>query len=129
MKLNWKQISVALVLGAILGALGTTQCPLFGPHGFGRNPEKMHHHMMAQFTSKLQLTPDQQQKVSAILEDTRTRITALRGETRPKFEAIRASTKARIRELLTPEQQKKFDLMTAKMEARMEKRRGEWVKK
>ena len=123
MKLDWKQIIVALILGIVLGALGTLRCMPFGSHGFLKNPEKMHRHMMEQFTSKLRLTPDQQQKISAILDDTRTKISLLRGEVHPKFEEIRNISKTQIRELLTSDQQKKFDVMSAEMDVRFRKHR------
>ena len=128
MKTDWKPAIVALAIGIIIGAVGHMRClPLMG-HGEWKNPEKMHQHIMKEFTSKLNLTTDQQQKVSVILDDTRAKISALRQEVRPRFENIRNASKAQIRELLTPGQQEKFDAMTAKMEARMEKRRGEWAR-
>lgn len=118
MKTDWKAVIAALIIGIAIGALSYMRCMPFGEHGFLKNPEKMHQRMMAEFTSKLKLTPDQQQKVSEILADTRAKIDALRKEMHPKFEAIRNFSQAEIRELLTQNQQRRFDELNAKMEAR-----------
>ena len=121
MKMEWRQIAVAFVLGAFLGAFGVLKCMPFGLHGMWKNPEKFQQHMMQQFTSKLQLSAEQQQKISGILETTRAKIDTLRKETHPRFEEIRNATKDEIRVLLTSEQQKKFDVMNAEMETRFKK--------
>ncbi len=129
MKLDWKQVIVAFVLGAALGTAVTTRCAPFGSHGAWKNPEKFHERMMQQFASKLQLTPDQQQKVSTLLDDARAQIDALRKEIHPKFEAVRNASRTRIRQLLTSDQQKKFDQMSAELDARMEKHRAQFAGK
>ena len=129
MKIDWKQVTLVLALGIAIGSLGTLRLMPFGHHGLWQTPEKIHQHILAEFTSKLKLTPDQQQKVSAILDDTRSRINALRQEVHPKFEVIRNTSKAQIRELLTPDQQKTFDVMSAKMDARRKKQHPEWLDK
>lgn len=122
MKLAWKQIIAAFVLGAVLGVLGAMRCMPFGLHGWKQNPEKFQHRLMEKFTSRLGLNSEQQQKVSVILQDTRAKMEALREEIHPRFREIRDSAKSRIRELLTPDQQAKFDVMAAEMDARFAKR-------
>ena len=129
MKPDWKQMIVVLIFGIVLGVLGTLRCMPFGFHGAWGNPEKFHQHMMAEFTSKLKLTSDQQQKVSAVLDESRVKISALREEVHPKFEAIRNVSKAEIRKLLTSEQQEKFDQLEAKWESTWKKKRTQWSEK
>lgn len=124
MKLEWKQVVIALILGVALGTFGALRYTQSDFHAGWKNPEKFHQRIMERFTSKLKLTSDQQQKMSEILESTRSRMDALRQEAFPKFRQIRESSKAEIRALLTPEQQIKFDAMAAEREARFEKRRG-----
>ena len=119
MKPDWKQVLVAFIVGVTLGALFVLRVI---PHGTFR------HHTMRQLTSKLHLTPGQQEKITAISEDARKKIGALRDQVHPKFEEIRASSRTEIRKLLAPDQQAKFDEMTAKMDARLEKHRAEWRK-
>ena len=125
MKFEWKQIIVAFVLGLALGAFGIVRCLPFGFHGMWKNPEKFQQHMMQQFTSRLNLDADQQQKISDILNQTRAKMDALRQETHPKFEQIREAAKEQIRVLLTPEQQQKFEAMNAEMDARFKKHHPE----
>ncbi len=113
MNLAWKQIIIAFVLGGIVGVIGVQ----------GRNFYCMHRHwkpgefqarLLQKFNSKLQLTPGQRTQVAAILETKRQKIDSLRAEFRPRFEEIRNSASAEIRQLLTPEQQVKFDVMKEK---------------
>ncbi len=129
MKTDWKPVIAALVIGIAIGALGHMRCMPFGSRELWKNPEKMRQHMMAEFKSKLNLSAEQQQKISAIMDDTRSQMDALREEMRPKFEALKVTSRARIRELLTLDQQKKFDTMNAQNDARMEKHRAEWSKR
>ncbi len=117
MKLAWKQIAVAFVLGAVAAFAGVRY---LGPHFFHRGAGDRHfqERLLQQFTAKLHSSPDQRAKVAAILEAKRQKIDALRADIRPKFEEIRTSTRTEIRQLLSPEQQQKFDVMDAKFEAR-----------
>ena len=113
----WKQILIAWLLGGVVGFAGArwSAPSWFHRHGEGKQAQAR---MLQRFSSKLRLTPDQRAKVAAIFEAKRQKIDALRAEVRPKFEEIRASTSAEIRALLTPEQQRAFDVMHAKQEAR-----------
>ncbi len=124
MKLAWKQIVVAFLVGALLGTAGSQWCAPF--HGYGWGSEHSQKRMLDRFNSRLKLTPDQRQKVAAILEAKRSKMGALRAEVHPKFEEIRNSTRAEIRQLLTPEQQKKFDVMNAEHDARAKRFRDRW---
>ena len=112
-----KQMLVTFVLGGVVGAAGAYWS---APYAFHRHWERgqFQTRMLQQFSSKLHLTPAQRTQVAAILEAKRQRIKTLRADIRPKFEDIRTSASAEIRVLLTPEQQKKFDVMQAEWEAR-----------
>ena len=118
MKLDWRQIIAALVVGLIVGSLGTLRCERSEFRGAWKNPRAFQKHMMEHFTDKLKLTPGQKEKVSAILNDARSKIDVLRQEVRPRFEEVRNSSRAEILKLLMPEQRKKFDEMTAQRDAR-----------
>ena len=67
-------------------------------------------------TKELQLTPEQQAKVDAILNESRDRIRTLdtedKGERRRQSERLRAESRARISEILNPEQRKRYEEMT-----------------
>ena len=68
-----------------------------------------HTEIMQQMTEQLSLTPDQQTQISAISDDIRNHMKALQEQTKPQSVAIRNDGRQKIRELLTPEQQPKFD--------------------
>ena len=126
MKLAWKQIIIAFLLGAVVTALGTYACPFYRrPWGWGKGGH-FQEKMLKRFDARLHLTPDQEKEVAAILAQKRGKIDALRSEIRPKFEAIRKTTRAEIRQILTPEQQTKFDKMSAEWEERAGKFRNRW---
>ena len=127
MKYAWRQIAVGFLLGALVGGIaGNQSCapPFHRPWSGAR--EHTQAKMLAKFNAKLNLSSEQQQKVSVILQQKRGRIDALRGEMRPKFEEIRNSTRSEIRQILTPEQQAKFDAMIAEREARKKQSGGHW---
>ncbi len=124
MKFAWKELVIGLLVGVIAGGWFMSAKDPFGSWKPGGDRQKFHQRMMDKFTSELQLTHDQQAQVSVILEDTRAKVNALREASRPKFEEIRNASKAQISKLLTPEQNAKFEIMNARMEARREKRRA-----
>jgi Spy/CpxP family protein refolding chaperone len=68
----------------------------------------------------LNLDERQSSQVRAIIDETRDGYRQLRTEVRPRYDALRRDGRARIRALLTPEQQQKFDRMTAERDARRE---------
>lgn len=125
MKLEWKQISLAFLVGVLL--TGSVLCRFERlRHRFG-GPENFQKHMMKEFTNKLNLDASQQAQVSAILQDTRGQIDALRQEMKPRFDAVRESSRTRISAILTPGQREKFDKLHAKWESERQKRRpGPW---
>ena len=73
--------------------------------------------MREQLTKELQLDAGQQAKLEAILNETRDQIRAIatedKGERRKRAERLRAESRARIAEILTPEQRKRYEEMTA----------------
>lgn len=114
-KINWGQFLLAFALGSFLTA---ALIRIKGvPPWLGHGP-KDHQHMLDKFGRRLQLTPDQKQKIGAILAASHEKINALRAEMRPKFEEIRKKTQEDILPYLTPEQQKKFNRMNEEMERR-----------
>jgi Spy/CpxP family protein refolding chaperone len=66
----------------------------------------------------LNLTDEQATKIHVVLDETRNEYRQLRTELRPRFDEPRLKARARIRELLGDEQRKKFDSITAQMDAK-----------
>jgi HlyD family secretion protein len=81
----------------------------------GQKGEQKGEGQRERLTQELNLTPEQQSKVEAILNETRDRIRAVpaedKGERRKQAERLRAESRARIADLLTPEQRKRYEEM------------------
>ncbi|MFZ0980777.1 MAG: hypothetical protein WAN23_15350 [Candidatus Acidiferrales bacterium] len=101
---------VVFLLGVLLGGVGVH---LWGERVLGEtkpvntNPNRAQ--VIAQCTHELQLTPDEQKQMIAIIDDTRAKWAALYAPLDPQKEQIRLEGRAHIRAILTPEQQVKFD--------------------
>jgi Spy/CpxP family protein refolding chaperone len=114
MKSTWIHIVIALLIGIGVGWLGADKFESHRPWKKGR--------MMERFSKELHLTPDQAQKVAKIMESTRAKFDTLHDEVRPRMEEIRNSSRQEIRNLLNTDQQKAFDQMNARWEARKKRR-------
>jgi Spy/CpxP family protein refolding chaperone len=101
-------IVLVLVLGVALGAVGhsvfdrrvlgaRTQTRPDPPRGVNR------------LTTELNLTPDQQKQLSAILTDMQHRMDGVRQQMDPQFNQIRDQGHDQIRQILTPDQRPKFE--------------------
>jgi len=66
----------------------------------------------------LDLDASQSEKIRGIIDETREGYRQLQTEVSPRYDALRLDGRAKIRALLTPEQQQKFDQMTAERDAR-----------
>ena len=105
-----KRTVIALAVSGAL-ALGTFAA-IAGEHG--HEGPGMHHMMgnpLGHLTKDLDLTPDQQAKVTPIVDQTKPQIQAIHQEAMEKMHAVMENAGAQIRPLLTPEQQTKFDAM------------------
>jgi len=69
------------------------------------------------------LTPEQKEAVRGMLAQQREELRTLRESYNPKFAAIQEQTDSKIRSLLSPEQQKKFDMFLAKQKQARSSRR------
>lgn len=101
---------VVFLLGVLLGGVGVH---LWGQRVWGEtkpvNTNPTRAQAIAECTRELQLTPDEQKQMIAIIDDTRAKWAALYAPLDPQREQIRLEGRARIRAILTPEQQVRFD--------------------
>jgi Spy/CpxP family protein refolding chaperone len=90
------------VFGAVSGAGLTLFChsPFFPPP----RPEEMQKVMTSFFTRRLNLTPDQQEKLRPITADFANQATTLHAQSINQLSQLAAETDSRIAEILTPEQ-------------------------
>jgi hypothetical protein len=80
----------------------------FGPGGPRRGgpPPRL---LVERLTNDLGLSAEQQSKIEQILTASRTRVETLQRDVRERFDAEQRSLRDEIRQVLTPEQQQKFD--------------------
>ena len=117
MKYPWKEVWVALLVGVLIGWFASTR----SFEGSGHGPRK--DRLIEKFSGELSLTPEQKEKVRAVLEAKREQYRTMREELRPKFDAVRVSSREEIEKLLTPEQIPLFRKMEAEWKERKEKYR------
>ena len=98
-------------------------------HGGKRHNVDEH---VKKLTKELNLNQDQQKQVRSILEEQHKQMESAHQDSsmsqqdrHSKFQASREATHQKIREILTPDQQKKFDAMQEKHHDRMNKEGGE----
>jgi Spy/CpxP family protein refolding chaperone len=108
---------VTIILGAILGGLGIYywlwSTGRLQHHG-GFNKDRA----VAHLKKDLNLTDDQAQQVGRIFDEASQKVRDLQKQIDPQFEAIHQETRARIRQVLNPDQAKKFDELVRAMDAR-----------
>jgi Spy/CpxP family protein refolding chaperone len=114
--------TLTIVLGAVLGGAGVYYYlwhsgRLQHPGGFNKARAEAH------LKKDLNLSADQMQLLDQIFDEGSKRIDDLQRQTDPQFQAIHMETRARIRQILNPEQAKKFDELVKEMDERR-KRHG-----
>jgi len=106
----------------VLGGVGNH---LWGQRVWGGQPSAStkvtRQQIIEDTTRQLQLTPDQQQKLAAILQQWHDRWQALNAPVDIQKEQIRQEGRAQIRAMLTPDQQVKFDAMMKQVDGQRKK--------
>ncbi|HYT06556.1 MAG TPA: hypothetical protein VEL77_02810 [Rugosimonospora sp.] len=105
-------IALVFVLGVALGAVGHSVADrrvLGARPQLQIQPRPNPPRAVARLTTELNLTPDQQKQLSAILMDMQHRFDAVHEQVNPQFEQIREQGHDQIRQILTPEQRPKFE--------------------
>ena len=103
-------VGLVFLLGAALGGvLGN----VFGVHA-RMNPPQMtdtekRAQKMQRLTQELNLTPDQQKQIDAIIAGVQAEFKAIRQSTEPQMVQARQKGRDQIRAILTPEQKPKFE--------------------
>jgi len=111
---------LVFVSGAVVGALGyrTYNPPVARTLNAPPTPDEYKKQYMEESKARLDLTPDQVQKLSAILDDTETRFRQARERENQEIGQIRDEHIAKVKMMLTPEQLPKYEKLHAEREAR-----------
>ena len=116
MRLDWKQIAPALLLGCLIGIWGGAWLHRAGLRHM-RTDATDTQRLLNKFNSELKLDAGQQDAVKAVLESYRTQMKALHEEHSKRFGEIRASMRNDIAKLLNPEQLKRFQDIQSRWDA------------
>lgn len=118
-------VLLVFVLGIGLGSVGTyvvtTRVHAARPQQTAHDPA----HTMAMFTRDLNLNPEQQKQIQAILTATRARYAEIHSQADPEYEQARQAGREKIRQVLTPEQKPKFEDLLRRIDEERRRRRSE----
>jgi hypothetical protein len=116
-------VIIVFVLGVLLGGVGNH---VWGDRVWGRgitapgqSPNR--DNLIKDLTRTLALTQDQQNQLGAIVDETRAKWVALEVSVQPEHERIRLDGRGRIRAILTPDQQKKFEVFLQQLDEKRKK--------
>jgi len=110
-----------IILGAILGGVGVYYFLWYTgrlQHHTGFNKA----HAVAHLTKELGLSDPQAQQLGQIFDESSQKVRDLQKQIDPQFQAIHEETRARIRQILNPDQQKRFDEFVKAIDERRRRR-------
>ncbi|HTS72051.1 MAG TPA: hypothetical protein VMO17_24005 [Terriglobia bacterium] len=113
--------AVTIILGAVLGGAGVYYFLWYNgrlqhPHGFNKV------HAVEHLKKVLNLSDAQAQQVGQIFDEFTQKTRDLQKQVDPQFQAIHLETRGRIRQILDPDQQKKFDEFVRSIDERRKRR-------
>lgn len=112
---------LVFLLGVLFGGVGdhVWNQRVAGEQRIVTNPTR--NEIITSCTHELQLTPDQQMQLAAIIDDTVAKWRALYSPLNGQSEAIRQDGRQRIRAILNPAQQQKFDTFMRQLDEQRKK--------
>jgi Spy/CpxP family protein refolding chaperone len=122
--------TAAMLLGCIIAlqvcgfvyASDDKECKKCEKKCMGQNTEKMQAKHLDKLTKELNLTPEQKDKISAIMKESGEKKKAEMQKMRENAKAEMEAKDKSIDAVLTPEQAQKFENMQAERKAKMEKK-------
>ena len=116
MRLDWRPSAAFFLAGLIIGSLSGSWAQRRAAYSFwtSKDPSRS----LARLDKRLALDGNQQKAVLTALEKRRARMETFRKDALSSFMAIRSDTRTEIRQVLSPEQQRKFDELGARFEAK-----------
>jgi hypothetical protein len=105
----WSAVIVVFILGCVTGA--AVSGLYFSPSGNDQQAISMREtgEYFDRLKREVNLTPQQVEKMSSILDQMRNDYKSVCADVRPRYYHVRESARIKMRELLAPEQQERFD--------------------
>ncbi|SRR5579883_2702799 len=118
-------VGLVFASGLVLGAFGEKLYTASTVAAKQRpNPEELRKKIVAEYESRLKLSPDQVSKLNQIMDETRARMEETRQKMRPAYQKIHEDQVAKVREILTADQQAEYDKMRKEREEQRSKQSG-----
>jgi len=110
----WKVILATLVIfiaGLVTGVIGVQRLKPSGPRPLGEvvHPWMLRDGFRVELERRLQLTPEQSERIERITRDGQERVREISSLVGPEIQAELKAVREEIRETLTPEQRPKFE--------------------
>ena len=116
-------LSLVFALGVATGALGLRLYErASGGSADGRGGRFDRARYVSRLTKDLRLTADQGRQLGRILDDTRADFMKVRETVQPQIQEIKGRARGRIREMLTPDQQERFEAFLKEWDAEKQRR-------
>ena len=110
-------LSLVFASGVAVGAFGF-KVVAKNPETSKTKPEERRRQYVQEMTDRLQLQPEQLQKLTAILDDTHSRFLATRERQDAEIKALKEAHSAKVRAMLTPQQLPEYNKLRAEREQR-----------
>lgn len=121
-------VGVVFLSGLVLGAFGERLYTASTVVAKQRpNPEELRKRIIAEYQSRLKLSPQQVTQVNSIMDETRARMEETRKGMRPAYQKIHDEQVAKIRGILNPDQQAEYDKMRKEREEQRQKQPGRGI--
>lgn len=120
-------VGLLFASGVVLGMFGQRlydAAPVLSNKDRRPNPEEFRKKALAEYQSRLKLTPDQVGKLNAIMDETRSRVQETRRQMHPAYEKIHVEQQEKVRTMLTPDQQAEFEKMIKEREEQQKQSGG-----
>ncbi len=107
---------LTFLCGVIAGSAGLFVYAWYSGHWTRRSGHPDPQRIIRRFTQELDLTSDQTQQLTEIINDSFQKHRALDQQVGDEYRALRNETRGRIRKILNPAQQAKFDELVRRFE-------------
>jgi Spy/CpxP family protein refolding chaperone len=125
-------LAVVFVLGAAIGVVfeySLAHKTLAAPFATAPPPEaERRAKRVAEMTKELQLTPDQATSIDGIIHKAHDEMKGIHEKADSDLDAVRLKARDEMRQLLTPEQKPKFEVMVQKMDQERKKQQANQMK-